>query len=234
MKKLILSVTLACAFGVTSSAQGRAGRADLYHYFNDTKAGAGSLMQKVGAKETDNAIGSPYLMKTFSLATISGVDDLILVKYNAYSDEIELDSGNNKIFILPKDMEFHTITLKTGQVYRLFEYKDDGKDVKGYLLEKASNNGVSLLVKEKIILIPEKQSNNGYGTYSPPKFNDGGKNYYLEMKDKSVVAFPKNKKKLAEILTGKEAEVANFLKSNKISFKDEQDMIKVVNFIATL
>jgi hypothetical protein len=231
MKKVVLTA-LGLVMTIGAFAQGM-GRQDLTNYFN-REGGSFNLRQKVGAKEADNATGSPYLTSSFTLGTISNVEEALLVKYNAYTDEIELDNGNNKTFILPKDEEFNTITLKTGGVYRLFNYKNDGKDVKGYLLEKLNVNEVSLLKKEQIILIPERQPVNGYGSYVPAKFEKGSDEYYLQLKDKSVVAFPKSKKKLIEIFPAKKSEIETFLKSNKVSFKGEQDMMTITNFIATL
>src|SRR5690606_17138349 len=109
-----------------------------------------------------------------------------------------------------------------------------GKDVKGYMLEKLNANGVSLLKKEQVILLPERQPVNGYGSYVPPKFEKGSDEYYLELKDKSVVAFPKNKKKLTELFADKKSDIDSFFKANKISFKTEHDMIAITKFSSML
>lgn len=232
MKKIFLSALFVLIF-ITSYGQARA---DLYNYFNSTKAGVGSLMEKVGAKEKDNATGSPYILKTFSLGNINGVEGTILIKYNAYSDVIELNNGDDKVFILPKDQEFNTISLKiSSHSYKLFNYRDiNNEEVNGYLLEQVSENGISLLKREKIILIPEKQPQNGYGTFSPAKYERVADDYYLQLKEKNIVPFPKNKKKLQHLFTAQKDAIDAFFKTNDLSFKEEQDMVKITQFIATL
>ncbi len=230
MKKFFLLFALYLISAPSSIAQ----RFDLYNYFNTTKAGVGSLMEKVGDKETENAIGIPYINKTFTLGNINGVEESVLIKYNAHLDEIELNNGDDKVFILPKDQEFNTITLKTGTIYKFVEYNNDDKKTKGYLVERFSQNDVSLLKREKIILIPEKQPVNGYGAYAPPKYERSDDEYFLQLKDKKVIAFPKNKKKVIEIFPSKKTEIEDYFKSNKLSFKEEADMIRITQFIATL
>lgn len=232
MKKIFLVLAFVMLF-INSFGQARA---DLYNYFNSTKAGVGSLMEKVGEKETDNATGSPYILKTFSLGNINGVEGSILIKYNAYSDVIELNNGDDKVFILPKDQEFNTISLKaSSHPYKLFNYRDlKNEEVNGYLIEQVAENGVALLKREKIILIPEKQPQNGYGTFSPAKYERVTDDYYLQLKEKNIVPFPKNKKKLQQLFTTQKDAIDTFFESNELSFKEEQDMIKITQFIATL
>lgn len=230
MKKFFLLFALSLFTAQSSIAQ----RFDLYNYFNTTKAGVGNLMEKVGDKETENATGIPYINKAFALGNISGVEEAVLIKYNAYKDEMELNSGDDKVFILPKEKEFNTLTLKSGTVYKFVEFDNDGKNAKGYMVERFSNDNASLLKRERITLIPEKQPVNGYGSYVPPKFEKVADEYFIQLKDKNAVAFPKNKKKVIELFPSKKAEVEAYFKANKVSFKEEADMIKITQFIATL
>ena len=230
MKKPICIAVFSFLFTLNGFSQ----RMNIQDYFDNTQ-GRGALMQKVGKKETDNATGSPYVMNTFAAGNINGVAEMILVKYNAYTDEIELNNGDDKVFILPKDSLFNTITLRTGSTYKYVTYSDDdNKPVTGYMAEKSSVNGVRLLAKEKIILMPEKQPVNGYGAYAPAKFERVNDDYYLQLKDNKIVEFPKNKKKLAALFQNQTAAIDAFFKTNKVSFKDSSDLIRITNFIATL
>ncbi|AWA29552.1 hypothetical protein HYN48_05315 [Flavobacterium magnum] len=202
---------------------------------NTTNGGSSELAEKIGKKESAAATGTPYVLPNFVLAQISNVKETILVKYNAYSDEMEIDNGDGKIFLLPKQDDFNTVTLKTGTVYRLVDYKNsENVSAKGYMVEKTTVNGVTLLKKEKVTLIPEKQPMNGYGSYTPPRYDKQSEEYYLMLKNNSVVSFPKNKKKLQELFPEQAEKINTYLKENDLSFKKENDMVKLTEFLSTL
>lgn len=232
MKNLLI-VVAACALSTaTLSAQNTT---RLTNMLNTTNGGSANLAEKIGKKESEAATGSPYILPTFVLANISNVKEMILVKYNAYSDEIEVDNGDGKIFILPKQEDLNTITLRTGNTYKLVDFKDsDGHETKGYMLEKTTVNGITLLKKEKITLIPEKQPMNGYGSYVPPRYDKPSEEYYLLLKSGKVVMFPKNKKKLQELFPEQKEKIDSYLKENDLSFKKENDMVKLTEFLSTL
>ncbi|AWI25413.1 hypothetical protein [Flavobacterium pallidum] len=230
MKKLLAVVVLSVSSVASLCAQTR-----ISNMINRTNGGSTSLVEKMGKKDSEAATGTPYVSPAFILATISNVKETILVKYNAYSDEMEIDNGDGKIFVLPKEDDFNTITLKTGTVYKLLDYKNsDDVNVKGYMVEKTTVNGVTLLKKEKINLIAEKQPINGYGSYVPPRYDKQSEEYYLLLKNNRVVSFPKNKKKLQELFPGQAEKINSYLKENDLSFKKENDMVKLTQFLSTL
>ncbi len=229
MKKLLLTVILSTFTFVGGFSQ------ILSNVLNTTAGGTISLSEKTGKKESGSATGSPYVINAFTLGTINGIAETMLMKYNAYADEIEIDNGDGKVFILPKSNDFNVITLKTGVVYKYHDYTDvKGSNVQGYLIEKATKNNVTLLKKEKILLMPERHPVNGYENYVPPKFERVDDEFYLQLKNKSIVSFPKSKKKLQELFPNQKTEIETYLKANDLSFKKENDMIKIAEFVATL
>jgi hypothetical protein len=54
------------------------------------------------------------------------------------------------------------------------------------------------------------------------------------MDETKVIPFPKNKKALISLFSNHEEKINAFLKSEKISFKHEADLIKLTQFLATL
>lgn len=232
MRKLlmVLTVSTSCIYGLSAQSNMR-----LSSKLNTNNGGTSELVDKIGKKETSSATGSPYILDTFVLSNISNATDMMLVKYNAYSDEMEVDKGDGKITTLPKQDDFNTITLKTGTVYKLVDFKNsDNLDTKGYMVEKVTLNGITLLKKEKINLIPEKQPMNGYGSYVPPRYDRQSDEYYLLLKNGKVVLFPKNKKKLQELFPEQKEKIDSYLKENDLSFKKENDMVKLTQFLSTL
>lgn len=192
----------------------------------------------LGGKEgigTVKAEGSPYYNDKFLSAEISGIDALSKSRYNAEADLIEIEY-KDEIFALPKEEKYNSIRI-ANNLYKLYKYTNiNGQEVYGYLIELFPNpkDNVSLLKREKIKLQKEKQATNGYSSYTPPKYIKANPEYYLQLKNKEIIAFPKNKKGLIEIFKDKKSEIESFFKANNLSFKDEKDMAKITEFVATL
>lgn len=189
----------------------------------------------MGLHKYEKAVGSPYLDEKFNLANISGVQDLVLVRYNAESDEMDIDNGEQKLYTLPKSDEYNTITFRNGlYTFKLRDYIDSkGKPARGYLIEKFSNNGVALYRKERVIFMAGKEAINSYTTDTPPKLNRAREEFYLETKDGKIAEFP-NKKGLLSMFSGNKSEIEKFLKDNKIGFSKESDLIAITKFISNL
>lgn len=176
--------------------------------------------------------GSPYLTTKYDYGNIAGVDQLIMMRYNAYADEIEIQDGETKTYILPKKEEFSNINFKSlNYKLRLVNYTD-AKDatVYGYLAEVAAVNGVSLFRRDHILLQAQKEAANSYDSDRPAKYIKGKPDFYLEQKDKKIIPFPKNKKGLQELYPSQKEAINTFFKENDYSFKDEKDLIKIAEF----
>lgn len=228
MKKMIFSVL--SFFAIFSATAQNA---------NDylTRVNVDLIRNKMNSKDRYNeAIGSPYILEKFNLATISGVQNAVLVRYNAEADEMEIDNGDEKIYILPKSNEYNTVSLKNGfYTYVLSTYKDSkGADLHGYLIETFNENGITLLKREKISLKKGKPAENSYTQDSPTKLVRAKDEFYIKTKDGQINAFPTSKKELVALKPEKKTEIEKFLKDNDISFKKEDDLSKTAKFISTL
>ena len=54
---------------------------------------------------------------------------------------------------------------------------------------------------------------------------------YLLSNTEQVFELPKSKKKFASLFAGKEEEVLDYIKENRINLKDEKDLIKLIEFV---
>jgi hypothetical protein len=189
-------------------------------------------------KAKENILGTPYLNDKFNYAEISGVEGGFMMRYDAASDQVEIrdEKDNDKVFILPKKDEFGSVNFKfNNYMLKLFNYTNDEKENQiGYLVELTTENGVSLLRRDKISLQEAKDAKNSYDKGSPPKYVKARDEYYLQLKDKSIIVFPKNKKTLQEAFPAKKEAIEAYIKTNKLSFKDEKDMAAITRFISTL
>lgn len=183
----------------------------------------------------ENIEGSPYISDTFQAAKISGVDVDVMVRYDQESDEIEIQDKDEKIFILPKEKDLNTITIESiNYKLRLVLYPNKNQEVSGYLHEVSQSNQVSLLRRDKMAIRPEKQPKTTFESYSPARFINSKKEYYLETKDGKIIEMPSNKKQIQELYPNQKDEVNEFFKNNSLTFKDETDLIKITNFISSL
>ena len=96
----------------------------------------------VGAKKTEShkAEGSQYFNDLFIPAKKNGSDTDILIRYNAFNDQIEINENNNTISLTPqRDIEITTIDRKNTYVYTEFVSKN-GDILNGYLSIISKNN----------------------------------------------------------------------------------------------
>jgi len=242
MKKIFFSALCAFTF-FSASAQsnfdiGRQTSVDAFTRRNTELYREGRL----NTEKYEKAIGSAYTIEKFTLATISGVPEAVSVRYNAEADSFEVQNNeanapaDKKFFALPKQTEYSNIDFKNGTYkFRLLNYKDvNGKEVNGYLIEKFSKNDVVLYKKEKINYIKGRVAENSYAMDSPAKLVRAKDEFYLQLKSKQIVEFPKNKKKLIALFEDKKEAINTYLKTNDPSFSDENDMVKIAEFVSTL
>ncbi|CEJ68335.1 hypothetical protein SAMN05421866_1673 [Chryseobacterium oranimense] len=182
-------------------------------------------------KEDRKIDGSPYINgDKFEKVTIKdyskNVQDL---RYNAYQDEMEFKMGE-ELYNANKTegLKIHFPALK--KTYESLTYSYEGKTKTGYLVILVDNPKFSLYKREKMELMGGTKSNNGF-TKDANDYYEKDKDLYLIAKDKKFFKFPKNSADAAAIFSVDKKDLDNFVKSNKINFNKESDMIKLVEFI---
>ena len=68
----------------------------------------------------------------------------------------------------------------------------------------------------------------------PPKFVKADDTYFLGIKDRGIVEFPGSKKQLIKLFPDKKLPIEAFVKEKNISFNEDGDRIKIVEFLATM
>lgn len=180
-------------------------------------------------------IGSPYVNKVFMVAKVENIKGIVPMRYNAYSDEFEFLDDKNDTLVLLKNKTFDNIVFTAKQTnYRLVDYTNkDGEEIKGYLISLVSKNGFTLFKKQKISYNPEKPSRNTYEKTISANFSTDKEIYYLKHNDEEIIEFPSSKKALLKQYPEKKEAIEAFIKENRISFSKEEDLIKLVGFLAS-
>jgi hypothetical protein len=192
------------------------------------------LIDLRGFESSATIEGSAYVNDKFLPARIEGVEGVHLLRYNAANDDIEYQKEDDKIFVLNKsDKKYDISFIGTKNALRVYDYTNTyGDSVKGFLNELYASK-ISLLKREKIKYVAEKYPKNGYDNLVPAHFERENDQYYIKDGER-IVAFPKNKKYLIALYPSKKAELENFFKQNRYSFKDEKDLTAIASYLSAI
>lgn len=225
MKFKFLTISLLLGLSLTAESQ------QLLNFLDRT--GGGVLERNRLEKRDKSVVGSPYSIEKFMPADIEGAGEIVMIRYNSQADELEIEY-NEKILILPKKPEYEKVSLRNGKVIRLLNFVDARKaNIYGYLYELYVGKKITLYLKERSVIIPEKLSQNGYDAPSPARYSRTDDEYYFKHKD-NIVEFPGKKKDLIELFPENKKQIEDFIKANKIKFKSEDDYVKIATFIDSL
>lgn len=117
MKKILfLSISLTALFSNFAEAQINAQQT-----VNDIVTNERRFADKNAA---DKTAGSKYFNESFLPAKIAGSNEIILVRHNAYTDDIEV-SINNEVKILPSELNMTINMTNSATSYEYVEYTNE-------------------------------------------------------------------------------------------------------------
>ncbi|MBV8324729.1 MAG: hypothetical protein JO178_00340 [Chryseobacterium sp.] len=175
--------------------------------------------------------GNPYINgDKFNKVVIHGYNKNIQdLRYNAYEDEMEFKMGED-LYYVNKTNDIKIQFPALNKIYESLTYTYDGKTKAGYLVVLADNPKFSLYKRERVELLKGEKSPNAF-TKDANDYYAKDKDLYLVARDKTFYKFPKNINDAAGIFSVDKKELENFVKSNKINFGKEPDMIKLMEFV---
>lgn len=180
----------------------------------------------------ETVTGSMYLDGAFTPARINEEQDVVILRYNAYKDEMEFQQGQDTYYLIKEDnvkIDF----LNNKKTYNYLSYSDGSKQSqKGFLVELV-NGKKSLYEKEAVAFIPSKPTTTGYEAPKPAEYKRSKEAFFIKVSDK-VVNFPKNKKELLKMFPDNNSQISDYLKKNKVSFSKKEDLIGLTKFLNTL
>jgi len=188
-----------------------------------------------GAKVTNSYAdikGSPYFFEDFrkgSVITKNGKKYNGEFRYDLYADQIEFKLDGDIYWIAnPELMEYIKIDDK------LFVYYDkDMTDSKNGFYYQVLVMGECKLLYRKGINLKEAEPPKPYVDAKPATFIDRKPLYYIQ----KGIAYPQrvsNKGDLLENLSDKKQEVSTFIKKNKISVNNKDELINLIEFYNSL
>ncbi len=181
--------------------------------------------------------GSPYFNDNFQVGTPyikNEKQQQIPMRFNAFTDEIEMMSGNEgEIYNLIKK---GYISAEIGdKFYSLHIFLDqDFKEKEGYLIALSKPGKVQFFFKPIKKLTKAKEPKSSYETYFPPSFVDESTYFVISSKKPIANIIKLKKKDILNLLADKKNEVESYVSNEKLDYKNEGDVIKIINYYNSL
>ncbi|MCX2679795.1 hypothetical protein OOZ15_07590 [Galbibacter sp. EGI 63066] len=190
--------------------------------------------------ELENINGSPYLNESFTKGKVFYKDSLMgehFLRYNAYSDEVELKRTvlkEESIKALLKDKYIYCTISGVPVVYTSYS-NDKEQMLNGYLLKITEGSQYSLYVKKTKIFKEGKISTNSLAQSIPPKFVDETEYYIGKHHDNIKIHLPVKKRKLLQVFNiALRPKIKKYIKQHKIKLKDKNELVKLIAHVNTL
>ncbi|MDR2206443.1 MAG: hypothetical protein LBE36_09875 [Flavobacteriaceae bacterium] len=219
MKKNII-IAIVAFIGVQIQAQQSLWEVSRFNKFID-KVNNGETTLKYSDIE-----GTPYYNPKFLPARLGDISTVIPIRYNSFTDGIEILSGAD-VYELPKEDSYPKFTFEGSRETLVFV--NTYNEFTGYFFELASGKN-RLLKKVTTKFKPEIPASNHLIPAIPAKFEKQTPIYFIKT-EKDVIKIPKNIKELLNFFPENKDDINSFVKSNKIKLNQEVDLVKLVNFL---
>ncbi len=224
MRNTFLLAIPALMISYNSTAQGSPAMELPTVYVQNTVTGSNRL--------PTNVIGSPYLNEEFVIGTVSIKDSesyQTYLRYNAFNDELEMRNGNTTNAVMKRD--YISVSLG-GDVFSVHAYAYDGGIKNGYFNALNEGNAV-LLRRREVILQAGQAATSSYSKDTPPRF-ELQEYYYISINKETAQPVKLNKKGITEVLSDQNADIAAYIKKNKLKLKSEAEVLKLLEHYNSL
>lgn len=221
IKILLSAFTLTCFSNTFAqvNAQGVSGTGTLTFY-------------KSNSNTKPTVVGSEYIIEEFKPARVNGGSQPFQIRFNANTNVMEYKKDNEELILIKKNNTL--IEFTDGTSYELISYNDKkNKETEAYLAVVKKTDNVSIYKYEKINYVDARPAQNTYDTGSPAEYKRTSDSFYIKVGDK-VSELPTKQKDYVKMFPGKESEIKEYFKSNKINFKDNADLIKLTTFLNSI
>jgi len=172
--------------------------------------------------------GNPFYKNGFAEARIGDTGTTTLpVRYNMYKDAFEVRNDGD-IYAIPKENVFSKfVFVATNEKFIL---SNDDEGFASYFLVLADGKN-KLLKKISVKFNPEVPAPNTLLPGTPAKFENQKPVYYIKT-DGNVIKLTKKSEDLLNALpSDKKESTKEFIKTKKIKFNQELDLIALANFL---
>lgn len=199
-----------------------------------------SRMSKTSAAEESkfnakNVIGSQYFAEQFVPGQVlfknEKLNKLFLLRYNAYKDVIEVKAEEDVIDVVLQNARVSCVIGNKLYTYSRFQDEKTKEIVHGYIRVLTKTDEFTLFTTNRKIYFQEKTSVNPLFPSQKAKFASVEKLYLMSNSTKKAVVLKKKKNFLSKIKESSvKKELSKYIRKERINFKNEDDLIKLVQY----
>jgi len=180
-----------------------------------------------------NYKGSPYLdfdenSCALILLNAQKIEGLT-IRYNIYHDQMEL-KREGIYYVIPRQKELAAFQL-AGHHFKYLIFSDKNQITTGNL--EVLTEGKCTLYKQFHVFLADAQPAKPYQEPKPAEFKSKASTYFIGVEEKTPIKI-KNGKDLLGLLPDHHDEMALFIKTNKLTFRQEDDFIKAIAYYNSL
>lgn len=179
-------------------------------------------------------IGSPFFNQKWAKANVilrtGTVIKDTLVKYSDLKDELFTRIGSDRYGFFNNTVIAFTITNPNGTQSHFNIFPDNGKFADGAFFEVLSN-GETKLLKKNAKTITETKEGIGTAVVTPTIVDNI--DYYLLINGKAI-RIKKDRKNTIAILKDKQKELHAYIQTARLNLKNDNDLIRLINYYNTL
>lgn len=176
--------------------------------------------------------GSPYLTKDFVAGQLCTNEGTLFInaalRYNIYKDQIDYQL-KGEIYYLNNPFDFSFFIIGTDTFVYLAYSEDVGITKKGYFQLMYKGNSASLLRKKNIMYSPPKDPQ-PYAPSGNAQFLHKSDSYYIMFNGQLPVEIKMNRRRVMEPFFHNTSLLEQFISENRLNFRNEKDLIKLVEF----
>lgn len=197
-----------------------------------------AILQKNLGKDYEFDIqGSPYYDESFNSATITPINKVFMIRYNAALDVMEVIQKEDTLVLNKDNRNYKIVQSKGDMTYGILQNVASESDEKlGYYIQLTEGKKIKLYRRDRKKFVEVKRTAYGSNTASTyAKYKEQKSEYYIEYGDSgTAVKLPRKKKSLIKLFASKEGDIKAFIKKNKIKLNKEEDLKRLVNYANSL
>lgn len=193
--------------------------------------------QKRREIDLDKFQGSPYTSNTFTPTILKYNDEVvgnIYYRYNALNEEIEIkktSSEDEPYKALVKDKEISLLINAKPLSFKTF-VTEKKETINGYLTLLQKGNTYDLYQRTLVKFTEGQPAQNSFVAAVPSRFTKFTEYYFQKDGVNRIDQIPQKNKKLLKLIdASKREDLKIFLKENNLNIKNEQDLIKVFDYL---
>lgn len=184
--------------------------------------------------QSKDLVGTSYINDDFLPAKLIEGEEIYSMRYNAYKDVFEIERDGQIFYYLPNEFDYPVTFVGDKKVYQVFSYEENNKTTSGFFVVLNKGKNIFLLLKEKINFYEEVRAKSELDKYKPPTLKCAIDTFFIGYKNNTATELPRRKKGFFKLFSSKSNEVESFVKKQKLSFKNKEDLIKIFTYYYSL